>query len=137
MAKTKDKISEATPYVKRALQDEEVRENVKNAIAAARDIYDELVGGRRPTAMAAKVATDKEIQDNLRSAIDDLKKAANRVQGKKEHTSRNAVLLLTGITLGVLFNPVTGPQTRQWLTDKILGGEEDSFSGTSGDGSAA
>lgn len=136
MAKAKDKISEATPYVKRALQDEEVRENVKNAIAAARDIYDELVGGRRPTAMAAKVATDKEIQDNLRSAIDDLKKAANRVQGKKEHTSRNAVLLLTGITLGVLFNPVSGPQTRQWLTDKILGGEEDSFSG-SGDGSAA
>jgi hypothetical protein len=136
MAKTKDKISEATPYVKRALQDEEVRENVKNAIAAARDIYEELVGGRRPTAMAAKVATDKEIQENLRSAIDDLKKAANRVQGKKEHTSRNAVLLLTGITLGVLFNPVTGPQTRHWLGDKILGGEED-FSGTSGDGSAA
>jgi hypothetical protein len=137
MAKAKDKISEATPYVKRALQDEEVRENVKNAITTAREIYDELVGGRRPAAMAAKVATDAEIQDNLRSAIDDLKKAANRVQGKREHTTRNATLLFTGIVLGVLFNPVTGPQTREWLTNKILGGEEDSFSGGSGDGSAA
>jgi hypothetical protein len=83
--------------------------------------------------VAARVATDKEIQDNLRSAIDDLKKAATRVQGKKEHSSRNATLLLTGIVLGVLFNPVTGPQTREWLTDKLFGEEEgDESSATSG-----
>jgi hypothetical protein len=139
MAKAKDRISEATPYVKRALQDEEVRENVKSAIAAAREIYDELVGGRRPSAMAARVATDKEIQDNLRSAIEDLRKAANRVQGKKEHSSRNATLLLTGIALGILFNPVTGPQTRQWLTGKILGDEGEGTSGgpSAGNGSAS
>ena len=136
MAKTKDRLADAKPYVTRALQDEEVRENVKSAIAAAREIYDELVGGRKPSAVAARVATDKEIQDNLRAAIDDLKKAANRVQGKKEHSSRNATLLLTGIVLGVLFNPVTGPQTREWLTDKLLGGEEDTSSGSSGNSSA-
>jgi hypothetical protein len=136
MAKAKDRLSDAKPYVARALQDEEVRENVKSAIAAAREIYDELVGGRRPTAVAARVATDKEIQDNLRTAIDDLKKAASRVQGKKEHSSRNASLLLTGIVLGVLFNPVTGPPTREWLTDKLLGGEDDSSPGSSGNSGA-
>jgi gas vesicle protein len=135
MAKARDRISDAKPYVSRALQDEEVRENVKSAIAAAREIYDEIIGGRRPTAMAARVATDKEIQDNLRSAIDDLKKAANRVQGKKEHTTRNATLLLTGIVLGVLFNPVSGQQTREWLMDKVLGESEES-SASSGNGSA-
>lgn len=135
MAKAKDRISVATPYVKRALQDEEVRENVKSAIAAARDIYDELIGGRRPAAMAARVATDEEIQESLRSAIDDLRKAANRVQGKKEHSTRNATLLLTGIALGILFNPVTGPQTRHWLSEKILGEEgEGSASGSDGSG---
>jgi hypothetical protein len=137
MAKAKDRLADAKPYAMRALQDEEVRENVKSAIAAAREIYDELVGGRRPTAVAARVATDKEIQDHLRTAIDDLKKAANRVQGKKEHSSRNATLLLTGIVLGVLFNPVTGPQTREWLTDKLLGGEEDTSPGSSGNSGAA
>jgi hypothetical protein len=137
MAKAKDRISEATPYVKRALQDEEVRENVKSAVAAAREIYDELVGGRRPSAMAARVATDKEIQDNLRSAIDDLRKAANRVQGKKEHSTRNATLLLTGIALGVLFNPVTGPQTRHWLANKVLGEESEGPPGSSGTGNGS
>ena len=137
MAKAKDRLSDAKPYVTRALQDEEVRENVKSAIAAAREIYDELVGGRGPTAVATRVATDKEIQDNLRAAIDDLKKAATRVQGKKEHSSRNATLLLTGIVLGILFNPLTGPQTRDWLSDKLLGGEEDTSPGSSGNNSAA
>ena len=137
MAKAKDRLAEAKPYAMRALQDEEVRENVKSAIAAAREIYDELLGGRRPTAVAARVATDKDIQENLRAAIDDLKKAANRVQGKKEHSSRNATLLFTGIVLGVLFNPVTGPQTREWLTDKLLGGEEDTSPGSSGNSGAA
>jgi hypothetical protein len=136
MANARDRISDAKPYVTRALQDEEVRENVKSAIAAAREIYDELIGGRRPTAVAARVATDKEIQDNLRAAIDDLKKAANKVQGKKEHTTRNATLLLTGIVLGVLFNPVTGAQTREWLSDKLFGEGGDEPSSSSGNGSA-
>ena len=135
MAKAKDRLADAKPYVARALQDEEVRENVKNAIAAAREIYEELVIGRRPSVVAARVATDKDIQDNLRSAIDDLKKAADKVQGKKEHSSRNATLLMTGIVLGILFNPVTGPQTRGWLADRLFGGEEDS-PGTSGNSGA-
>lgn len=123
------------PYVTRALQDEEVRENVKHAISAAKDIYDDLLGGRSTTAVAARVATDKDIQDQLRSAIEDLRKAANRVQGKKEHGARNATLLIAGITLGILFNPMTGPQTRRWITDKLLGSEEGPSSGTSGNSS--
>jgi hypothetical protein len=137
MAKAKDRVSDMKPYFARAIQDEEVRENVKSAIAAAREIYDELLGGRSTTAVATRVATDKEIQDNLRSAIDDLRKAAGRVQGKKEHSSRNATLLLAGITLGILFNPITGSQTRGWITDKLLGGEEGSgsSSGTGGNNS--
>jgi hypothetical protein len=129
MAKTKDRVSDIKPYVTRAIQDEEVRENLKSAIATAREIYDELLGGRSTTAVATRVATDKEIQDELKSAVEDLRKAAKRVQGKKEHSSRNATLLLAGIALGILFNPVTGPQTRQWISDKMLGGEPEGSSG--------
>lgn len=132
MAKAKDRVSDMKPYFKRAVQDEEVRDNLKSAIVAAREIYDELLGGRSTTAVATRVATDKDIQDNLRSAVEDLRKAAMRVQGKKEHSSRNATLLMAGIVLGILFNPVTGAQTREWITDKLLGGDEGSSSGTSG-----
>ena len=48
--------------------------------------------------------------------------AANRLQGREEHKSRNGMLLVTGIALGVLFNPVTGPETRRFLREKLLGG---------------
>jgi hypothetical protein len=126
MAKLRDRASEARPYFERALKDERVRDDVKSAIATAREIYDELLGGRAVTSVAARVATDKEIQESLRDAIADLRDAAERVQGKGEHRGRNTTLLLTGIVLGVLFNPVTGPGTRRWLQEMIFG-EGDEF----------
>ena len=129
MLKTKDRISNradrAKPYVERAFRDEQVRENMKSALAAARNVYDELLGGRGVTNVATRVATDKEVQDNLRKAIEELRDAAERVQGKKEsHTGRN-LFLLTGIVIGILYNPMTGPATRQWLKDLMSGSDED------------
>lgn len=130
MAKTKDKLmeraDEVRPYVDRALHDEDLRDNLKEAFAAAREVYNELVGGRGVVVGAAtRVATDKDIQDNLKKALDELREAADRVQGKEDHTGRNRMLLLAGITAGILFNPMTGPQTRKWLMDKILGGSDE------------
>jgi hypothetical protein len=123
--RARDTANDARPYIERAFKDEKVREDVKSAIATARDIYDQLLGGRAFGAAAAKVVTDKDIQQQLRDAIDDLRDAADRVQDTKSHSARNATLLLTGITLGVLFNPVTGPGARRWLQDKVFGeGEE-------------
>jgi hypothetical protein len=128
MANTRDRITDTAenvrPYVERAVKDEEVRENVKNAFAAARNIYDELIGARGVTYAATRMATDKDLQDSLRAAVDDLRNAADRVQGRDTHTGRNVILLVTGIALGLLFNPVTGPSTRRWLSDLVLGKDE-------------
>jgi hypothetical protein len=138
MAKTKDKVSDAAgtvkPYVERALRDEELRENVRNAYESARSIYNELLGNRGVSGVAARVATDTDIQAELRSAVAELRTAADRVQGKQEHTGRNTGLLLIGIVLGVLFNPLTGGQTRKWLSDRLLGGGDD-FTYQGGNGS--
>src|SRR5215210_5275691 len=135
MAKAQEKVQDAKPYVKRAIQDEELRDNLKSAFATARDVYDELLGNRGVTGMATKVASDKDIQDQLRSAIQDLRSAADRVQGNDSHKGRNSTLLLAGIALGILFNPMTGPETRRWLKDRIFG-EDDEFGYGSG-GSAS
>jgi hypothetical protein len=131
MAKAKEKVWGATenvrPYVERAMKDEELRRNVRDAFEAAREVYNELIGGRGVVPLATKVATDDEIQENLKRAIEDLRSASNRIQGKEEHGARNATLLLVGIALGILFNPVTGPQTRKWLADRIFGSADDEF----------
>jgi hypothetical protein len=129
MAKTKDKVLDraggARPYIERALKDEELRDNVRSAFDSARGVYNELIGGRGAIPVATRVATDKEIQERLKDAIDELREAADRVQGKKDHGARNTMLLFTGIALGILFNPVSGPQTRKWLSDRLFGPSDD------------
>src|SRR5881227_3582299 len=47
MAKTKDKVFDQAgnvkPYLERAAHDEDLRENVLSAFAAAKEVYDELI----------------------------------------------------------------------------------------------
>jgi gas vesicle protein len=129
MHKTRDKVLDragsAKPYIERAIKDEDLRDNVRSAFESAREIYNDLVGGRGAIPVATRVATDKDIQDRLKDAIDELREAADRVQGKKDHGARNTMLLVTGIALGILFNPVSGPQTRKWLSDMLFGPSDD------------
>jgi gas vesicle protein len=126
MTKTRDKVYDAAgnvkPYVDRAMSDEKLREDVMSAFATAKDLYNELVGGRSAVTLARRVATDEDVREKLKDAVEDLRSAADRLQGKKEHQARHTTLLVAGIALGLLFNPVTGPETRKWLKEMIGGG---------------
>ena len=129
MAKTADKVYDAAdsvkPYVQRALHDEKLRDDVLSAFATAKELYSELVGGRGAVTLATRVATDDEVRDKLREAIDDLRSAADRLQGRKSQSKSHTGLLVAGIALGILFNPVTGPETRRFLKDLVSGGGDD------------
>jgi hypothetical protein len=128
MAKTKDKVTDATqsvkPFVERAFGDEKLRDDVQSAFAVAKRVYDDLVGSKNVDKAAGKVL-DKKLHKDLREAVEDLHDAALRLQGKKKsgHTGRRVVI--AGIALGILFNPVTGPETRRWLKELATGGSDD------------
>jgi len=133
MMKTRDRVSDVKPYVERAIKDEEFRDNLKNAFVAARGVYDELMGPRGVSGKAVRVASDKDLRDNLRSAVDDLRSAADRIQRGPSHKGRN-LLVVTGIAVGVLlFNPMTGTGARKWLKEAVFGDEDEfGYQGNSG-----
>jgi hypothetical protein len=87
-----------------------------------------------PVRIATRVATDDDVRDKLRDAIEDLRSASDRLKGKRDHSTRNTVLLLTGITLGLLYNPVTGPETRRFIREMLSGPSPDYGDTTSSNG---
>ncbi len=128
MPVTKDSVKFAAeaagPYVGRAIRDEEFRENLRAAFAAARSIYEDLGSQGGISAVATRAATDEDVHANLRRAMIELRQAADRLQQRereqtKSHAFRNIALLVAGIVIGVFFNPLTGPETRRWVKGKV------------------
>ncbi len=131
MAKTKSSpagsVDALRPYVQRAMTDPALREDLLAAFVAARGLYGQMAKGRGMKGKAEKVS-EKDFQKQLQTLVSDLTEASDKLQGKAKkqgHRMRNRVLLLTGVTLGVLYNPWTGESTREWIMDRIAGGDGD------------
>jgi len=128
MPKTKEKslmtAAALTPYVQRAMTDPELRDDLIAAFATAKTLYGQLAKGKSVKDRAGKMS-DKRFQKDLQELVSELSVASEKLQGKakkKGHKARNRVILLTGVTLGVLYNPWTGGQTREWIMDRVAGG---------------
>jgi hypothetical protein len=132
MAKTKERPAATAadalkPYVQRAMTDPELRDDLIAAFTTARALYGQLSKGKSVKEKAGKVS-EKDFQKDLQELVAELTDASERLQGKaekktkKSHKARNRVLLLTGVTLGVLYNPWTGEQTREWIMERVAGG---------------
>jgi hypothetical protein len=119
-----DAYGSARPYVERLAKDEDLHDHVKTAYASARRVYDEVIGPVGATGVAMRVARDKELQDELRKVVEELREAGKHARGEESHKGRNFTLLLLGLALGVLFNPMTGPDARRWLREKVFGPDE-------------
>ena len=133
MAKTKTSSALSTetlkPYVQRAMTDPELREDLLAAFVAARSIYGQMAKGQGIKGKAEKVS-EKDFQKQLQHLVDDLSEASDKLKGnakKKGHKTRNRIVLLTGVTLGVLYNPWTGQATRDWIMEQVAGGDGAGF----------
>jgi hypothetical protein len=127
MGKTKQKpaltADALRPYVQRAVTDADLRDDLLAAFVAARGLYGQMAKGRGVKGKAEKVS-EKDFQKQLQGLVAELTDASERIQGKakrKSHRARNRVILLTGVTLGVFYNPWTGDSTREWIMDRIAG----------------
>lgn len=131
MNTTKERVADATshvrPYVERALRDEELRRNVKDAYTSARALYEQLLTRNDVGHVATKLISDEDVQTQLRDVVSKLRGAAGRVQAAQEETAaaqrsaRTKLLVAAGVALSLLLNPLTGPALRGWLKRKVFG----------------
>lgn len=134
---TKEKVAGATsqvrPIVERALRDEELRQNVKDAYTSARALYDQLLAKNDVSQAATKLVSDEDVQAQLRNVVEQIRGAAGRAQAaqeeakKEQRSARNTLLLVVGIAIGLLINPLTGPSLRRFAKKKVLGGKGGGF----------
>jgi hypothetical protein len=127
-AKVAPTVEALKPYLDRALNDKEFRDDLKEAMSAAKKLYGPLAKDARDDGAvksASRLATDAKVQESLRKALEDFGKAAGTLKGKpkKSHKGRNA-MLLAGLIAGALYNPWSGPQTREWLMVKVAGDDD-------------
>jgi hypothetical protein len=111
-----------SPYVQRLIQDEDLRENIKEAYESLRKVYGRLSNGKAPT---KTLLEDKKVQKELRSAAVSLRDAGEALREgpkrRKRHWGRR--LLILGIGAGLALALSEG--LRQKVLDLLFGAEEE------------
>jgi hypothetical protein len=111
------------PYVQRLVEDEELRESLRDAFEAARGAYTRATGNGKGAVKA--VTSDKKVQKDLRSAAESLREASEAFKApKKRKKSRLGRLILFGIVAGVIAL-VVSEDARKTVLDTLFGAEEE------------
>jgi hypothetical protein len=110
------------PYVQRLMEDDELRDSLRNAFEAARGAYGRATGNGKGTVKA--VTSDKKVQKDLRSAAESLREASERLRQPKKRKSRLGRLILLGI-VGAVIALVVSEDARKAVLDTLFGAEEE------------
>jgi hypothetical protein len=111
------------PYVQRLIEDEELRDNLRDAFEAARGAYSRATGNGKGAVKA--VTTDKKVQKDLRNAAESLREASEALKGpRKRKKSRLGRLILFGIVAGIVAL-IVSEDARKTVLDALFGAEEE------------
>jgi hypothetical protein len=129
MSKTKsDRASEMyeaareNPYVQRLIEDEELRDNLRDAFESAKKAYGRATGNGKGPVKA--VTSDKKTQKELRKAAEKLRDANERLQKPKKKRSKLGRLILLAVVGGIVAL-VVSEGARKAVLDALFGAEEE------------
>ena len=110
------------PYVQRLIEDEELRDSLKDAFESAKSAYGRATGNGKGTVKA--VTSDKKVQKEMRKAAENLQEASERLRKPKKRKSRLGRLVLLGIAAAVLAL-IISEDARKTVLDALFGAEEE------------
>lgn len=115
------KASDARPYVQRLVEDDELRDNLRDAYESGRSAYGRASGAKRPS----DVLEDKKLQKELRNASESLRAATDALrEPEKKGGSTLGRLLLLAI-VGAVLALALSEELRKTVLDKLFGAEEE------------
>ena len=110
------------PYVQRLIEDDELRDSLRNAFEAARHAYGRATGNGKGPVKA--VTSDKKVQKDLRSAAESLREASERLQAPRRRKSKLGRLILFGLVAAAVAL-VLSEDARKTVLDTLFGAEEE------------
>jgi len=111
------------PYVQRLIEDQELRDSLRNAFEAARGAYGRATGNGKGPVKA--VASDKKVQKDLREAAESLREASEQLRApKKRKKSKLGRLILFGLVAAAVAL-VLSEDARKTVMDTLFGAEEE------------
>ncbi len=111
------------PYVQRLIEDDELRDSLRNACEAARGAYSRATSNGKGAVKA--VTSDRKVQKDLRAAAEGLREASDHLRAaKKRKKSRLGRLILFGlVAAGIAL--VLSEDARKTVLDALFGAEEE------------
>jgi hypothetical protein len=113
------KAVRSNEYVQRFMEDEELRENVRNAFVSAKKAYGRI-NGKGPV----KALDDKKVKRELKDAASSLKDASDALRGGKKRKRRKGRLLLVAF-VGAGLALALSEDLRKKALDALFGAEEE------------
>jgi hypothetical protein len=110
------------PYVQRLIEDDDLRESLKDAFEASKRAYGRATGNGKGTVKA--VTSDKKVQKDLRKAAENLQEVSERLREKKKRKGGIGRLLLIAI-VGAVIALAVSEGARKAVLDALFGAEEE------------
>jgi len=107
------------PYLRKLMEDPELRDELRTAFESARKAYSRI-DGKGPT----KAFEDKKLQRDLKKSADSLKSAADSLRAKPKRRGGLGKLLFLAV-LGAALAMVVNEDLRKKALDALFGAEEE------------
>ncbi len=110
----------SNPYLKRIVEDEDLRDSVVTAFESARDAYERLSSNGN---VVDTMIDDKKVHKDLKQAAENLRDASNRLRGqeRKRHWGRILLIAIAGAVLALALSE----DLRKAVLDALFGAEEE------------
>ena len=110
----------SNPYVRRLIEDQELRNKVREAFESARHAYHLMSNGKGPV---KALTDDKKVQRDLRNAAESLRDASDQLRGKRKKHRWGRLLVIT--MLGAALAIALSEDLRKTVLDRLFGAEEE------------